>query len=156
MTAVGDLLVRLYALQPLTSATVEGVDVRRAIAPEKHLVTRWVAEHFSPAWASECEVAFAHVPLGCFLAVREGRLCGFAAYDATCRNFFGPLGVSPQDRTSGIGSALSLAALHAMRDEGYAYAIIGGAGPTAFFERLVGAQLIPGSEPGIYRGMLRG
>jgi hypothetical protein len=40
--------------------------------------------------------------VACFIAVREGRLCGFAAYEATCRNFFGPLGVAAGDRTSGV------------------------------------------------------
>jgi hypothetical protein len=42
-----------------------------------------------------------------------------------------------------------------MAAEGYAYAIIGGVGPAAFYERAVGAIPIPGSEPGIYRGRLR-
>jgi hypothetical protein len=34
-----------------------------------------------------------------------------------------------------------------MRAEGYAYAIIGGVGPAAFFEKLVKAQVIDGSTP---------
>ena len=33
---------------------------------------------------------------------------------------------------------------------GYAYGIIGGAGPTEFYERAVSATLIPESVPGIY------
>jgi hypothetical protein len=33
---------------------------------------------------------------------------------------------------------------------GYAYGIIGGAGPTQFYERAVGATLIVESVPGIY------
>lgn len=144
------------ALEPaLERARGEGCDVRRALAPEKHLVARWVHEHFSPAWASECEAGFGRVPLACFIAVRGARLCGFAAYEATCRNFFGPLGVLPECRGAGLGAALLLTSLHAMRAEGYAYAIIGAAGPAEFFEKLAGAIPIPGSEPGIYRDMLR-
>jgi hypothetical protein len=42
-----------------------------------------------------------------------------------------------------------------MREAGYAYAIIGAAGPIAFYEQLVGATRIPGSRPGPYRGLLR-
>ncbi len=38
--------------------------------------------------------------------------------------------------------------------EGYAYAIIGGAGPTEFYTKAVGAVAIEGSTPGIYRGVL--
>ena len=33
---------------------------------------------------------------------------------------------------------------------GYAYAVIGGAGPTGFYEKAVGAIPIPHSTPGIY------
>ena len=50
--------------------------------------------------------------------------------------------------------ALLLAALHAQRDQGYAYSIIGGVGPTEFYVKEVGAVTIEGSTPGIYAGML--
>jgi len=157
---VADLLVRLLDLPELSPALervrAEGVEVRRALAPERHIVVRWVAATFSAAWASECETAFARQPLACFVALQQQQqLCGFAVYEATCRNFFGPLGVTSETRNRHIGVALLLASLHAMRNEGYAYAIIGGAGPVSFFEKVVGAVPIAGSEPGIYRGMLR-
>lgn len=42
-----------------------------------------------------------------------------------------------------------------MRDIGYAYAIIGGVGPAAFYEKTVGAILIPDSAPGVYRDFLQ-
>ena len=45
--------------------------------------------------------------------------------------------------------------LRAMRAEGYAYAIIGGVVPRAFYERIVPVMEIPGSSPGIYHGVLR-
>ena len=154
-----DLLVRLYDLPPLAPAldrvTAAGFQVRRAIAPEKHVVSRWVREHFSPAWVSECEVSFSRQPVACFLAVKDQTLCGFGAYEATYRNFFGPLGIVPEHRMTGLGTALLLAGLHAMHDEGYAYAIIGGAGPVDFFCKAVGAVPVEQSVPGIYRGMLR-
>jgi hypothetical protein len=38
---------------------------------------------------------------------------------------------------------------------GYAYAVIGDVGPSAFYERTVGATAIPNSEPGIYAGLLK-
>jgi hypothetical protein len=156
---VPDLLVRLYDLPPLAPAIerveTAGFHVRRALAPEKHIVTKWVHEQFSLAWASECEVAFTRQPLACFLATRGETLCGFGAYEATCLNFYGPLGVSAEHRSAGLGVALLLAGLHAMRQEGYAYAIIGGAGPVDFFRTTIGAVLIEHSSPGIYRGMLR-
>jgi hypothetical protein len=42
-----------------------------------------------------------------------------------------------------------------MAAQGYAYAIIGGAGPTGFYVKTVGAMPIDGSTPGIYRDKLR-
>ena len=42
-----------------------------------------------------------------------------------------------------------------MREAGYMYGIIGWAGPVGYYEKVVGARVIPDSEPpGSYRGML--
>ena len=41
-----------------------------------------------------------------------------------------------------------------MKALGYGYAIIGGVGPAEFYEKAVGATIIQGSEPGIYKGVL--
>src|SRR5882762_800220 len=107
-----DMLVKLYALPESDSELIrlhgEGVDIRRAIAPEKHMVIPWVREQFSEYWVSECEVAFAHVPIGCVLAIVDKRLVGFACYDTTAKGFFGPTGVDSDARGRGIGKALLL------------------------------------------------
>lgn len=154
-----DMLVKLYNLPPLepviAAQTEGGITIRRAIAPEKHLISAWVAEHFSMHWASECQVALSHVPVGCWIATHDSRLVGFACYDSTTRGFFGPTGVDDSMRGKGVGTALLLACLHAMRADGYGYAIIGAAGPVAYYERTVGAMPIPDSSPGVYRGLLR-
>ena len=42
-----------------------------------------------------------------------------------------------------------------MLAQGYGYAIIGDAGPMDFYNKTVGAVAIPGSYPGVYRGMLQ-
>lgn len=153
-----DMLVRLYALPDLAPALAAcaagGVAVRRAQMPEKPLVVDWVRSHFRTSCA-EVEAAFARPPVTCFVALRGGRLVGFACHDVTCRNFFGPEGVAETERGRGIGSALLLSALHAQRAQGYAYAVIGGVGPAAFYEKAAGAVAIPDSTPGIYAGMLR-
>ena len=154
-----DMLVKLYTLPDVEEVLAQqrnaGVEIRRALALEKQIVVDWVKQTFQAYWASECDVTFAHQPVSCFLAVENGQLLGFACYDATCRNFFGPTGVSESCRGRGIGKALLLVCLHAMRADGYAYAIIGGVGPAEFYAKTVGAVEIEGSTPGIYGGMLK-
>src|SRR6185436_6729639 len=55
----------------------------------------------------------------------------------------------------GIGKALLLASLWSLREMGYDYAIIGAAGPVRFYQKSVGAIIIPDSEPGIYTDLLK-
>jgi len=135
--------------------TKAGVDVRRALAPEMELVTGWIREHFGTMWSSETTIAFTRQPPSVFVATKGNRLLGFADYDTSARGFFGPTGVDEAERGAGIGRALLLAALTDMRRMGYGYAIIGDVGPSAFYEKSVGATVIPDSEPGVYRGMLK-
>ena len=127
--------------------------MRRPIGPEKHVVTAWIGAHFGLGWASETEVAFGNRPRSCFVAIRDQELLGFACYDATALGVFGPTGVAESARGHGVGAALLLMTLHAMREQGYAYAVIGAAGPIEFYQRR-GGIVIPGSWPGLYRGML--
>lgn len=154
-----DLLVKLYTLPPLepeiAQQAARGITLRRAIAPERHHVAAWVEANFSPFWRSECEVAFGYAPITCTLAIQDKRLIGFACYDTTMKGFFGPTGVSEAARGQGTGRALLIACLHAMYGAGYAYAIIGAAGPVDFYRSAVGAVVIEDSTPGIYAGLLR-
>jgi GNAT superfamily N-acetyltransferase len=152
---MSDLLVKLYALPPFSVSLPPDVAVRRAFAAEKRFVCDWVAGRFDSGWASECEVAFARLPVACFVAVRERQLLGFACYDATARGFFGPTGVVELERKHGLGSALLSAALHDMAAQGYAYAIIGAADSVEFYRKHAGAIEIPDSDPGFYRGKIK-
>ncbi len=158
---MGDMLVRLYDLpdsQPIMAKMGEqGITIRRAIAPEKHIVLDWVKEFFNEAWASEADVAMSHHPSTCIIAVDEAekKIVGFACYEATYKTFFGPTGVDPAYRGRGIGTALLLKAMEGLRELGYAYGVIGGAGPTEFYAKSVGAIPIPGSDLSVYKGMLK-
>lgn len=156
---MSDLLVKLYQLPELEPVIKQladkGIGIRRAIAPEKHVVVDWVRKHFNEGWGSECEVAFANQPVSCYIAVKQGELIGFACYEATFKNFFGPTGVSVNERKHGAGKGLLLACLHAMRALGYGYAVIGSAGPMEYYSKIVGATVIEDSTPGIYKGMLK-
>ncbi|HOW88982.1 MAG TPA: GNAT family N-acetyltransferase [Elusimicrobiales bacterium] len=157
---MADLLVKLYALpdpgklyEDLASS---GITIKRVIPPERHVVRDWVAAKFPKAWASECEAAFSRLPCSCFVALKDGKIAGFACYDATCKGFFGPVGVDEAQRKAGLGKALTLRTLEAMREAGYGYAIIGWAASAEFFRKAAGASVIEGSEPGVYRNMLKG
>jgi len=148
------MLVRLYALPdpaPARARALEhGVTIRRPQSWERTLLVDWVRDTFSQGWADECAVAFAAQPPSCLVAVRDARIAGFACHDCTRLNFFGPAGVDPSLQGEGIGAALTLCTLAAMRDAGYAYAIIGGVGPADFYAKVAGATPIDGSTPGIY------
>ena len=148
-----DLLVNLLKLPPLE--TPDGYIIRRAQPFEISQTRRFVSENFSPNWADEISVGFARQPITVFIATIDRQLAGFAAYECTRRSFFGPTGVLESARGRGIGRALLLAALCALRELGYVYAIIGAAGPVRFYQKTVGAIIIPDSEPGIYTDALK-
>jgi len=169
-----DMLVKLYALpevRPLLSIlNQKGLEIRKAHASEKHLLSEWVRQHFPDSpWAAECEVALENRPVSCYIAVEKSQahvssqnpydlpnegLVGFACYDVASKGMFGPLGVHEKFRKQGIGSVLLLACLLAMKEEGYAYAVIGWVSSEDFYARAVGATVIPDSAPGIFHGKL--
>lgn len=155
---MSDMLVKLYDLPEVESIIGrlkdQGVVIRVARPYDKHHVVEWVRGTFGEVWASECDVAFSYHPVSCFIASEAGKVIGFACYHSSCKNFFGPTGVAEAKRKLGIGKALLLSCLHAMSSEGYAYAIVGGVGPVDFYANVVGATVIEGSTPGIYRHSL--
>ncbi|MDX6695361.1 MAG: hypothetical protein QOF02_2964 [Blastocatellia bacterium] len=154
-----DMLVNLLRLPPLAPALAAtargGVNVRRAQTFELTLARDFVLKNFAAGWADEMSVGFANKPVSVYIATREARIVGFAAYECTRRAFFGPTGVQATERGHGLGTTLLLASLWGLREMGYVYGIIGGAGPTDFYTRTVGAIPIPDSDPGIYTDLLK-
>ena len=144
-----DLLVNLLKLPPREDISMH-YKVRRAQPWELTPLRTFVTENFSLSWADEMSVGFARQPISVFVATIDRELAGFAAYECTRRGYFGPTGVVSAARGKGIGKALLLASLEALREMGYVYAIIGAAGPVRFYQKTVGAIIIPDSEPGIY------
>jgi len=160
-----DLLVPLYNLaSPQSSDMPGGLVIRKVFAAEVPRVLPIIEQHFSAGWASEFQRAAFLPTVSAFVAVRAREpddavgidgFVGFAVYDAAAKGVFGPTGVMPEARGSGLGKALLLATLHDMRAAGYAYAIIGGAGPGKFYQRTVGAQPIAGSDPGFLSPLVK-
>lgn len=152
---MADLLVKLYELpsnvENIKKLEEEEIFIKRALSPDKHIVLDFVRDNFGDGWASECDAAFSNLPVSCFIAVKDKEVVGFACYEATCKGFFGPIGVHDSMRGYGVGKVLLLECLHAMYNEGYAYAIIGGGtGVADFYIKTAGATIIEGSDPGIY------
>lgn len=155
-----DMLVPLYRLDGVSDrlgrVDEQGITIRHAMAYERDVIIDWVRRTFDvdgSCWAGECEVALSRVPASCHIATRDGELLGFACFDATARGMFGPTGTDEKARGLGVGAALLVASLAAMRDAGYAYAVIGGVGVhvSGFYKKVVAAVEIADSEPGVYR-----
>lgn len=153
-----DMLVNLLKLPPLGPSLIEmeaaGIVVRRAQPFEITPVRSFVEKAFSLSWADEISVGFANKPVSVFIALNGREIVGFAGYECTRRNFFGPTGVVEAMQKRGVGKALLLASLWGLREMGYVYAIIGRAGPIEFYETTVGATIIADSDPGIYTNLL--
>lgn len=151
-----DMLVKLYEVQDcpelMEKLKAEGVLIKKAMTPDLTKITSWVRETFGQGWADECTAGI--LSDGCWIAVKDKKVIGFACYDATMKDFFGPTGVAEDMRGHGIGKALLIRCMISMRERGYAYAIIGSAGPKDFYKKAVGAVGIEGSIPGAYRNMV--
>jgi predicted N-acetyltransferase YhbS len=154
-----DMLVPLLKLPPLdpqlSQLRERGVVIRRAQSFEISQVREFILTHFGAGWADEVTPCYSRQPISLYIAIRDGKVIGFGAYEATRRAFFGPTGVAEAERGQGIGKALLLACLHGLAEMGYVYGIIGGAGPVDFYASAVGATVIPDSVPGIYTDMLK-
>src|SRR5439155_21930034 len=149
-------LLNLPPMDPSISEMREkGIVIRRAQPFELTALRQFVENSFAVTWADEITVGLSNKPTSVFVAIRNGSLVGFGAYECTRRGFFGPTGVLESERGTGIGKALLIACLWGLREMGYVYGIIGGAGPTEFYARAVGATEIPDSVPGIYTDMLK-
>jgi phosphoribosylglycinamide formyltransferase-1 len=120
----------------------EGIDER---------TLAWIDDEFGGAWSSEAAVGSNVV------ARKDGAPVGFATFDAKGLRYrwlrgaarepgvglFGPIGVTRAERGRGIGRRLLLAALDALRERGYARALIAAAGQEAlpFYARAAGATV---------------
>lgn len=150
-----DMLVKLYDMPAtvpgLAELEAKGIRIKRALPQDKFAIVQYVQETFGKRWAGECDVCFSNKPVSTFVAQSGREVIGFACYDSTCLDFFGPVGVSEQWRSCGVGKALVYSCLLSMRDIGYAYAIIGGVGDALeYYRRHFGALPIEGSFPGVY------
>jgi len=154
-----DMLVNLLNLPSLEAVMMKmdkaRIVIRRAQPFEITRIRSFIEKNFSVAWADEISGGFVHKPISIYIATFASQIVGFAAYECTRRGFFGPTGVAKDLEGRGIGTVLLLSCLCGLRELGYVYGIIGGAGPVEFYEKTVGAVVLQDSEPGIYTDLLK-
>lgn len=155
-----DMLVNLRRLPSLFAEEerMEAIGVRmiNCFPADMTRAIGFVEETFGKYAVGEARNCFGKMKSSLILAVRGDDILGFACYDATAPDFFGPTAVIDSERGKGIGRALLVKALWELRNEGYAYAVIGDVGPVGFYEKTVGAVAIPGSDVSIYDDFIRG
>ena len=157
---MADMLVKLYNI-PCSHDIEEnlsksGIRIKKALAPDRSRIIAFSRTCAKDDYSDEVKDAFSNNPITCYIATREKEIIGFACYEATCRNFFGPMAVLESERKKGVGKALLLKALESMRELGYAYAIIGWPANSAvsFYKRCVDAIMIDESSSGVYKRMI--
>jgi predicted N-acetyltransferase YhbS len=149
-----DMLARLYDLPDPAPyeerIAAKGLRVRRAEPWDRNRFNEFATKNFGELWAVEADRAFLNTPITAYVALERGEIVGFGVFECTRKDYFGPTGVREDLRGNGLGAVLLLRCLESMREMGYAYAIIGDPGPQEYYEKLVGATLIPNSTPGVY------
>ena len=148
-----DLLVNLYQLNNFSFES-KGFRIIRLLSPNIHLLEAFIEANFENGWVSEIKAGCYKSNPSVFIAVKENKIIGFAGYDCTAKGFFGPTGVAKDYQGQGVGKALLLTTLHAMREDGYGYAIIGGGEEKKdFYKKNAGAVLIE-QDSSIYTRLL--
>lgn len=155
---MSDMLVNLLELPSVDDLCAKlekkGIKIARAMTPNLYHVAEFVEKVTGKRAKGEATVCFSRNPVSCFIATKGEEIIGYACYEATMRDFFGPTEVLEEYQRMGIGTALLVRSLEGLRDMGYAYAIIGGVGPKEFYNKTVGAIEIENTTPGVYKDML--
>lgn len=154
---MADMLVNLYELDFRKKPNIESnIEIKRVLAPDRRKVIRFIQENFNENFVDEYKSACSNNPITCFIAVKDNNIVGFICYEATAKNFVGPMGVLSSERRQGIGEYLMLRCLESMKEMGYAYAILGYPSEEAihFHERVANAVIIPANTKGVYTRMI--
>ncbi len=149
MPDLPDMIVRLKHLPdpgPIERRLAkEGYVVERATIGHQPILAAFIEKHFGERWALQTAATFSRQPISLFVALSDKEIVGFAAYDCSYRSYFGPTGVREDLRGKGVGAALLLRTLEDMAAQAYKWAIIGEVDPVAFYKKVCGAIVIPGS-----------
>jgi mycothiol synthase len=127
---------------PEARLAARGLTVRRAEPGDTQAVRALVQAHW-PVWRAEVTNALNNHPISLHLALQQGRMLGFAAYDTNNlgTGWFGPMGTVPAAEGQGLGRVLLWRCLQDQKAQGHATAVIPWVGPIDFYTRYAGAQI---------------
>lgn len=120
--------------------------VRKVTKSDYEILLRFIENNFSKEWAQTIKDGLLVEDPTIYIAIgHAGEIIGFAAFDVFQKKkcYFGPMGVAKSNRINGIGYSLLHHCLREMKEIGYEYAVIGGAGPIEFYEKACKAVVIP-------------
>ena len=143
---MADMLVKLYSIPNSydieEKLLKEGVKIKKALAPDRSKIVAFSKVCAKDDYSDEVNAAFSNNPITCYIATKEKKIIGFACYEATAKNFFGPMAV--------------LKSLESMQELGYAYGIIGWPARSAidFYKKCVDAIMIDEKSSGVYKRMI--
>lgn len=141
-----DMIASLYNLPQVKIN--EKIQIKRAYPSDKDIILDFIKKNFEKNWIYEAEYAIVSDISKCFVAVDNKKIIGFACFDSSAKGFFGPMGVLKKRRGEKIGATLLYKTLLAMKEYGYAYAIIGWVNDAKeFYEKTINAQVIQNSSP---------
>ena len=119
-----------------------GFTFRRLMPGDREQFGAWLREHWSAVWHYEALASYANDPISTFVALADGRICAFAAYNTTTfAHVFGPTGTEPALQGRGLGRVLFLRCMRDLQDMGHQAAEICWVGPIAFYARVADAWI---------------
>lgn len=120
----------------------DDLEVRRAAASDEAAVVEFLSKEWA-GWIPEVANAIENDPPGLFIALKDGKVVAFAAYQGNNKSlpFFGPMGTSEVLRGRGAGSVLLRLCLRELARQGWNHAIIPWVGPVGFYARYCGARI---------------
>jgi hypothetical protein len=144
VTTARDLIVSMNAYQKKEWNNSE-LTIRRAEKNDEEKVLGFTSCNFGEPWVETLKFGFKQKEIPIFLAWKGADLIGFSSYDVyrNQKGIYGPMGVVKTARKTGAGSMLLHKALQDMKDKGYAYIILGEAGPIEYYEKECGAVVVP-------------
>ncbi|HEV8634319.1 MAG TPA: GNAT family N-acetyltransferase [Chloroflexota bacterium] len=119
----------------------DGFEIRRLAQADAAAFEEYMLERWTPSWRTEAMRSLRREPVSSHVALREGRIVGFASHSVSGPGQFGPMGTNQELRGQGVGAVLLKRCLADQREAGFAECDIQWVGPKGFYADHVGARI---------------